>query len=309
MVVLAVIGFWIEAPWWLATCFFLIVICTFLALRANEHQIKQLHEQECDPSCISFGGSFLYMAAYYSPLAFIVFYHFFNALEIGPASFAAALVLVLILRVYLFPLLMTPSLTRYPEKENRLKQIAGDLMSRAESMKCPVMVADRFKTVEDDEEEEQESDEPELNAFACGIRKSRRIVIYSDLMDHYSDQAIRGVLAHEIAHIYHRHILQKLYIGMPLWAGLILYMRSNSPYQWTVFGIGMAGLLVFIKKLSRIHEYQADRKAAEWVGSETMLETFDNFGEDYDGNWLDRLLWSHPNHQQRKDAILKLNHV
>ena len=189
-------------------------------------------------------------------------------------------------------------LTRYPEKEAHLKAIAGDLLQRAEGLNCPVVVADRFLTMDDEED-----DEPDLNAFACGFRKSRRIVIYADLMEHFTDNAIRGVLAHEIAHIHHRHILKKLsWMALP-WAGLMGVLQIGGSSGLTNFGIGMGILILFIRMISRRHELQADRQAAHWVGNDTMIETIQSFGKDGVASKLDELLSTHPAHKFRIAAL------
>ncbi len=256
---------------------------------------------ECARNEFSFPRTLLNRLAYYSPMAFMVSYYFFHSMGVSPLAFATLLIAVLILRTYLYPIILTPALTRHPDKETQLAEIAGDLMQRAETMRCPVMVADRFYDVDD--KDEAENNEPDLNAFACGFRKSRRVVIYADLMDHYSGHAVRGVLAHELAHIHHHHTVKALILNTPPFALLLFLLRSGDSLELVYFAIGTLVLLAFMRKVSRVHEFQADRTAADWVGPEVMHELIDNFGTEPDVGRADRLMRTHPLHQQRKDAL------
>ena len=52
------------------------------------------------------------------------------------------------------------------------------------------------------------------NAYFTGWGRQKRVVLYDTLMEQLSTEEIVGVLAHEIGHYKHRHIIQSLFIGM-----------------------------------------------------------------------------------------------
>lgn len=52
------------------------------------------------------------------------------------------------------------------------------------------------------------------NAYFTGWGRQKRVVLYDTLMDQLTTQEIVGVLAHEIGHYKHRHIIQSLFVGM-----------------------------------------------------------------------------------------------
>jgi len=52
------------------------------------------------------------------------------------------------------------------------------------------------------------------NAYFTGWGRQKRVVLYDTLMDQLTTEEIVGVLAHEIGHYKHRHIIQSVLIGI-----------------------------------------------------------------------------------------------
>jgi STE24 endopeptidase len=124
------------------------------------------------------------------------------------------------------------------------------------------------------------------NAFFTGFGRTKRIVLFDTLIERHTTGELVGVLAHEIGHYKKRHVLKGLLLGiahngvMLYLLGLFLgrrglfdafYMDATSVYAGLVF----FGLLytpvelilsVALNWLSRRHEWQADRWAAETTG-------------------------------------------
>ena len=119
------------------------------------------------------------------------------------------------------------------------------------------------------------------NAYFTGFGKSRRIVFFDTLLARLDHDEIVAVLAHELGHFKHRHIVKRIVLifAMSL-AGLWLlgYLMGQS---WFYTGLGVAtqgtamALLLFLlvspvftfllqplmSYYSRRHEFEADRYA------------------------------------------------
>jgi heat shock protein HtpX len=126
--------------------------------------------------------------------------------------------------------------------------------------------------------------DPQPNAFATGRSPKHGVVaVNQGLLDRLSRAEIEGVIAHELAHIKHRDTLT-MTVAASL-AGAIMTLIHIA--QWsTIFGghdsreggPGVLGLLALSllaplaaglvqMAISRSREFEADRTAAELVGS------------------------------------------
>ncbi len=125
------------------------------------------------------------------------------------------------------------------------------------------------------------------NAYFTGFGKSRRIVFFDTLLSKLSPEEIEAVLAHELGHFKHKHIIKRLVVSFV--ASLIMFavLGYLSNQTWFYEGLGvtphalasndaMALLLFFLvvpvftfaltplmSWLSRKDEFEADRFAAE----------------------------------------------
>ncbi len=121
------------------------------------------------------------------------------------------------------------------------------------------------------------------NAYFTGLGKQKRIVLYDTLIDSMNTQEIVAVLAHEIGHYKHKHIISSLIISI-LNIGIMLWLFSlfaNHPIFSQALGVAQPNIHIaaisfailyspissiigfFINKLSRKNEYQADTFAKE----------------------------------------------
>jgi len=124
------------------------------------------------------------------------------------------------------------------------------------------------------------------NAFFTGFGRNKRIALFDTLIEKHTVPELVTVLAHEISHHKKKHILQGTIISI-LHAGLLLFLLSiflRSPGLYSAFHMAQpsiySGLLFFgllytplemvlslaMNVLSRKHEYEADRFAAETTG-------------------------------------------
>jgi len=129
------------------------------------------------------------------------------------------------------------------------------------------------------------------NAYFTGIGRNKRIVFFDTLLDKLSPEEVEAVLAHELGHFKHKHVVKRI----AMMAGLSLaflwllaqLMETNWFYQGlgvTVTGTAMALLLfsqvmgVFtfpfsplFSALSRKHEYEADTYAAKQSDADALV--------------------------------------
>lgn len=123
------------------------------------------------------------------------------------------------------------------------------------------------------------------NAFFTGFGSNKRIALFDTLIEQHTVPELVAVLAHEIGHYRKRHILQAMIINIAH-MGALLFLLSvflGSPGLYQAFYMEQpsiyAGLLFFgllytpvelllsmvMMLVSRRHEYQADRFAAETI--------------------------------------------
>jgi STE24 endopeptidase len=158
------------------------------------------------------------------------------------------------------------------------------------------------------------------NAALTGLGSTRRIILADTLLDNYAPEEIEAVLAHELGHHVHRHILKSIFVQ----AGITLlgFWAANWVLHYTVdhhmFNIeelsdfanlpllaltATALSLVLMPALnaySRFNERQADRYCFESVDSvEPFISSMNkladqNLAEKTPSRWVEWLLHSHP---------------
>lgn len=169
------------------------------------------------------------------------------------------------------------------------------------------------------------------NAFFTGFGKNKRIALYDTLIEKHTDDELVAVLAHEIGHYKKKHILKNMAVSI-LHTGVMLlllsiflnaeglyeafYMEQQSVYAGLIFfGLLYAPvemiLSVFMQIVSRKHEYEADRFAAETTDQpETMVQALKKLSKDNLSNLTPHrfyvfLNYSHPPVLKRIEAIRK----
>jgi STE24 endopeptidase len=135
-----------------------------------------------------------------------------------------------------------------------------------------------------------------VNAYFTGFGDARRIVLYDTLLAGYSPDQVEVVLAHEMGHWYHRHVLLWLLgMGAAGWIGLFglrwLLNRTwqglglsgpadvaGLPYVMAVLAVVTTLALPAQNSLSRVGERQADRfSLATSQKPEVFVELFERF--------------------------------
>jgi STE24 endopeptidase len=182
--------------------------------------------------------------------------------------------------VLLAPVLIFPLFNRFdPLPEGSLRQRLCDLADRTSFRNRSIMVMDGSRR------------SLHLNAFFTGFGRFRRIVLFDTLMSQLDDHELEAVLAHEIGHYKLGHVPRRLIVSAAssLAGFWIIAQLAQAPAFTRALGfqepgIGPTLLLIlvfggvfsfwlspFLNFWSRRHEFQADRFAANAVGSHAPL--------------------------------------
>ena len=157
------------------------------------------------------------------------------------------------------------------------------------------------------------------NAALTGLGNTRRIILADTLLDNYSPDEIEAVLAHELGHHVHKHILKS--IGVQAGVTFVGFWAANwalhySIERWhmfeTISDFANLPLLILIFTLlsfflmpalnafSRYNERQADRYAFESIASVAPFVSSmnklaeQNLAERTPSRWVEWWFHSHP---------------
>jgi STE24 endopeptidase len=157
------------------------------------------------------------------------------------------------------------------------------------------------------------------NAALTGLGNTRRIILADTLLDHYSPEEIEAVLAHELGHHVHKHILKSIAVqaGITLvgfWAAnwVLHYAMERAHMFETLHDFANLPLLVLVSTVlsflllpamnaySRYNERQADRYAfrsipdvAPFISSMDKLSE-QNLAERTPSRFVEIYFHSHP---------------
>ncbi len=164
------------------------------------------------------------------------------------------------------------------------------------------------------------------NAALTGLGATRRIILADTLLDNYTPDEIEAVLAHELGHHVHRHILKSIFVQagitfLGFWAAnWVLHYAvdqhmfeqlsdfANLPLLVLVSVVLSLLLMPALNAYSRYNERQADRYAFESISSvEPFISSMNkladqNLAERTPSKWIEWLFHSHPSISRRLDA-------
>ena len=166
------------------------------------------------------------------------------------------------------------------------------------------------------------------NAALTGLGATRRIILADTLLDNYSPDEIEAVLAHELGHHVHRHILKSIFVQAAItfvgfwaanWALHFAIERhlfdfdglhdfANLPLLALVSVVLSFLLMPALNAYSRYNERQADRYAFESIASlEPFISSMNklaeqNLAERTPSKWVEWYFHSHPSVSKRLAA-------
>ncbi len=161
------------------------------------------------------------------------------------------------------------------------------------------------------------------NAYVTGLGPTKRVVLYDTLLDRYSRDEIRLVVAHELGHVRHRDVPRGvLYAALVAPPAALSVQRLSwllSPERGTpatVPVLALCGALVggplglIGNRLSRAIERRADQFSLELAGAPEAFISFEraialqNVADLKPPRWISALLATHPPTDERIGAAV-----
>ncbi len=166
------------------------------------------------------------------------------------------------------------------------------------------------------------------NAALTGMGATRRIILADTLLDNYTPEEIEAVLAHELGHHVHRHILKSIFVQAAItlfgfWAAdwVLRYAVDHRTFRFdelsdfanlpllALVSVVLSFLLMpALNAYSRFNERQADRYAFESISSvEPFITSMNklaeqNLAERTPSKWVEWFFHSHPAISRRLQA-------
>jgi STE24 endopeptidase len=167
------------------------------------------------------------------------------------------------------------------------------------------------------------------NAALTGLGNTRRIILSDTLLEQFQDEEVEAVLAHELGHHVHHHILRGITIQAAATIGGFYLIHCTLDWLGPHFGFQGAAdfanlpllalvttflslvLLPAVNSYSRAMERQADTYALRAISSrapfissmEKLAEL--NLAERQPHPWIEFIFHSHPSIQKRIDFAQK----
>lgn len=164
------------------------------------------------------------------------------------------------------------------------------------------------------------------NAALTGLGNTRRIILADTLLDNYSADEIEAVLAHELGHHVHKHIVKGIAVEagvtfVGFWAANWVLQYSidrwhlfetisdfaNLPLLVLIFVALSFLLMPALNAFSRYNERQADRYAFEHAAIQPFISSMNklasqNMAERTPSRWVEWWFHSHPSISRRVTA-------
>ena len=158
------------------------------------------------------------------------------------------------------------------------------------------------------------------NAYVAGIGRTKRVVLYDNLLKDFTPAEVRLVVAHELGHVRHRDVVHGLlWVALVMPAGLAAVARlaealggpgalgTPAAVPATALAVALVGppIAAISNQLSRAVETRADRFALHLTGEPDTLISFErritvkNVGEPAPPKWIQLVLGTHPTTMER----------
>ena len=138
------------------------------------------------------------------------------------------------------------------------------------------------------------------NAYFTGFGKTKRIVFFDTLLGRLQPVEVEAVLAHELGHFKHRHVVKRIVLLFAMSLGFLAALGQLIDATWFFNGLGvqaqnttLALILFFLavpvftflltplmSLLSRRHEFEADHYAAAHASANDLVHALVKLYED-----------------------------
>jgi len=221
---------------------------------------------------------------------------------------AALVVAFSVVITYASPIVLDPLFNRFePLPAGDLRRDVLELAGRADVQVGEVYVMDASRRT------------TAANAYVAGLGTTKRVVLYDNLLEDFSPEEVRLVIAHELAHVRYRDVPRGLLFlaivapfGMLAAARLAERLapdRLGEPAAVPAVALALAllvpGVSFVSNGLSRAVEARADRYAMELTSDPDGLVAFQrritvqNVSDPDPPGWAHALLGTHPTSIER----------
>lgn len=191
--------------------------------------------------------------------------------------------------MWIYPTMIAPLFNKFtPLEDGPVKDQIVDLLNRVQFSFKGLYVMDASKR------------SSHGNAFFTGFGKNRRIVFFDTLLNTLEPEEATAVLAHELGHFKHKHIIKSMItglifslIGFAILGKLSLmnsfyqghFIENPSPYMALILFSVVTSIYTFILTpigswRSRKREYQADKFAAKYADSRKLISALIKLHKD-----------------------------
>jgi len=223
---------------------------------------------------------------------------------------AAIFILFIIIASFISPVIIDPLFYKFSVLED--KQLTNEIIKITQKAGISIgsiLVADTSKKTN------------RVNAYFTGVGKTKRIVIYDNLLNQYTKKEVLSVIAHEVGHWKYKHIVKNIAMGA---AGIIILffimyllksgLQPGASVKLVLILFILFGLISYITMplqnfVSRYFERQADKIAVELIADPQtqllMLEKLarSNLANVKPNNIVKYLIYSHPPIMERINSI------
>ncbi|WP_119153060.1 M48 family metallopeptidase [Caldimonas tepidiphila] len=230
-----------------------------------------------------------------------------------------------LLMLVIFPTVIAPLFNKFePLQDEALKARVEALMSRCGFAAKGLFVMDGSRR------------SAHANAYFTGFGAAKRVVFFDTLLARLSPAEVEAVLAHELGHFRHRHVLKRIAMifGVSLLGFALLGWLSNQVWFYTGLGVrpnmeapnDALALLLFMlagpvfmyfvsplmATLSRRHEFEADAYACAQADGRHLAGALLKLYEDNASTLTPdplyvRFYYSHPPATERLAAMRRLS--
>lgn len=138
------------------------------------------------------------------------------------------------------------------------------------------------------------------NAYFTGFGQSKRIVFFDTLLERLNISEVEAVLAHELGHFKHRHVLKRIVTSFAMSLAFLWLLAMLMQNSWFYEGLGVSSpstavaLLLFFMVLpvfsfllspvmsaySRKHEFEADAYASQQTDAQDLVNALVKLYQD-----------------------------
>jgi STE24 endopeptidase len=185
-----------------------------------------------------------------------------------------------LLVLFLFPTVIMPLFNKFtPLEEGALKSAIEHLLRRCGFRAGGLFVMDGSKRSR------------HSNAFFSGFGAAKRIVLFDTLIQKLAQNEIEAVLAHELGHFRHKHIVKRIGMAFAVSLAFFALLGFLMTEPWFFAGLGVAShspamalilltmampvftfvLTPLMSLSSRKHEFEADAYAAQQTSPDDLI--------------------------------------